>query len=76
MEKKKKKIAESIPGQPRRFLQPVTRHKERCGYVCMLITFSKSKDQLGKVARPARGQLNRENEYLEVIFPFPRFVLL
>ena len=30
--------------------------------VCMVITFSKSKDQPGKVANPARGQLNRENE--------------
>ena len=25
--------------------------------------YSKSKDQPGKVANPARGQLNRENEY-------------
>ena len=34
---------------------------------CMLMmTFSKSKDQPGKIASPARGQLNRENEY----FPF------
>ena len=30
-------------------------------YVCMVITYSKSKDQPGKVANPARGQLNREN---------------
>ena len=30
--------------------------------VCMLITFSKNQDQPGKVASPARGQLNRENE--------------
>ena len=29
-------------------------------YVCMVITFSKSKDQPGKVANPARGKLNRE----------------
>ena len=30
--------------------------------VCMVITFSKkSKDQMGKVANPARGQLNGEN---------------
>ena len=28
--------------------------------VCMVITYSKSKDQPGKVASPARGQLNRE----------------
>ena len=36
--------------------------------VCMVITYSKSKDQPGKVANPARGQLNRKNEYN---FPVP-----
>ena len=37
-------------------------------YVCMYgQTFSKSKDQPGNVANPARGQLNRENE----CFPVP-----
>ena len=30
-------------------------------YICMVITYSKSKDKPGKVAHPARGQLNREN---------------
>ena len=35
-------------------------------YVCMVITFSKGKDQPGMVANPARGQLNRENEYFSV----------
>ena len=30
-------------------------------------TYSKSMDQPGKVANPARGQLNRQNEY----FPVP-----
>ena len=35
-------------------------------YVCMVITYSKSMDQPGKVANPARGQLNRENEYSRV----------
>ena len=35
--------------------------------VCMVITCSKSMDQSGKAANPARGQLNRENEY----FPVP-----
>ena len=30
-------------------------------YVCMVITYSRVMDQLGKVANPARGQLNREN---------------
>ena len=29
---KKQKIA-SIPGRPRRFLPPITPHKERCNYV-------------------------------------------
>ena len=33
----------------------------------MVTTYSKSMDQPGKVANPARGQLNRENE-----FPCPR----
>ena len=36
-------------------------------YICMVITYSKGKDQPGKVANPARGQLNRNNEY----FPVP-----
>ena len=39
-------------------------------YVCMVITYSKGKDQLGKVANPARGQLNREHEFFRV--PVPR----
>ena len=30
-------------------------------YVCMVIIYSKGKDHPGKVANPARGQLNREN---------------
>ena len=34
---------------------------------CMLITFSKSKDQPGKVASPAHGQLNRENKYFPLL---------
>ena len=32
----------------------------------MVITCCKGKDQPGKVANPARGQLNRENEYFSV----------
>ena len=36
-----------------------------CMYICMYlwsnIDYRKSKDQPGKVANPARGQLNREN---------------
>ena len=35
-----------------------------CMYLCMVITYSKSMDQPGKVANPARGQLNRENDIL------------
>ena len=35
-------------------------------YVCMVITYNKSRDQPGKVANPARGQLNRKNEYFPV----------
>ena len=35
-------------------------------YVCMVITYSKSMDHPGKVANPARGQLNMENEYFPV----------
>ena len=35
-------------------------------YVWMFITYSKSKDLPGNVANPARGQLNRENEYFPV----------
>ena len=37
----------------------------------MVITYSKSMDQPGKVANLARGRLNRENEY----FPCPRLRL-
>ena len=40
-------------------------------YVCMYShTYSKSMNQPGKIANPARGQLNRENEY----FPVPVLV--
>ena len=39
-------------------------------YVCMVFTYSKSMDQPGKVANPARGQLNREK-----MFPCPRACL-
>ena len=34
--------------------------------LCMVITYSKGKDQPGKVANPARGQLDRENEFSPV----------
>ena len=36
-------------------------------YVCVVITYSKGKDQSDKVDNPARGQLNKEN----VCFPVP-----
>ena len=32
----------------------------------MVITYSKNIDQPGKVASPARGQLNRKNKYFPV----------
>ena len=35
-------------------------------YVGIVVTYSKSKDRPGKIANPARGQLNRENEYFPV----------
>ena len=35
-------------------------------HVCLVITHSKSMDQPGKVANPARGQLSRENECFPV----------
>ena len=41
----------------------------------MDITYSKSMDQPGKVANPARGQLNEKNEYLPV-FGSTRFSML
>ena len=42
-------------------------HNNVCMYVCMYgDTYSKSMDQPGKVAIPARGQLSRENECFPV----------
>ena len=35
-------------------------------YVCMVITYSKGKDQLGKVANPARGQLMNRDFFFPV----------
>ena len=35
-------------------------------FSCIVITYSKSQDQPGKIANPARGHLNRENEYFPV----------
>ena len=37
-------------------------------YVCMFTHIVKGMDQPGKVDNPARGQLNRENEYFPVRF--------
>ena len=37
-----------------------------CMYVCMVITYSKSIYQPGKVTDPARDQLNRKNELFPV----------
>ena len=39
-----------------------------CMYVCMIITYSRAwiNRVRFKVANPARGQLNRENEYSSV----------
>ena len=33
-----------------------------CIYVCMVITYSKGKDQPGKVADPARGQIAEQGK--------------
>ena len=35
-------------------------------YVCLVIKYSISMDQPGKAVNPARGQLNRENDYSPV----------
>ena len=39
-----------------------------CSNSCIVYghTYSKSMDQPGKVVNPARGQLNKENEYFPV----------
>ena len=39
-----------------------------CMYVCMVIAYSRSKDQPDKVSNPARGQLNRGMNI--TLFPF------
>ena len=43
-------------------------------YVCTIITYGKGKDQLGEVASPARGQLNRKNVFS--LSPFARVNLV
>ena len=49
-------------------VRPAPTYKQQpLGTVCMYgHTYSKNMDQPGKVANPARGQLNRENEYVPV----------
>ena len=52
------------------FSRPTMNSGMICMYVNMYrhhIVYSKSMNQPGKVANPARGQLNREDEY----FPVP-----
>ena len=41
-------------------------------YICMVITYSKGKDQPGKVANPSRGQLADQGK---LILPCPRLCL-
>ena len=48
-------------------IQIATKNKKLCDSASNGIVFSKSLDQPGKVANPARGQLNRENEYFLVL---------
>ena len=43
--------------------EPLWYYVSVCLYVCMVITYSEGKDQAGKVANPARGQLNREKYF-------------
>ena len=50
-----------------RLARPHSQAQTAIYIICMVITYSKSKDQPGKVADPARGQLSKENEY----FPLP-----
>ena len=47
-------------------LRTILYYRSNTMYVCMVITYSKCKDQPGEVANPARGQLNREHEYLPI----------
>ena len=55
------------PDIPSAFLTCKSARCSHTMYVCMYgHTSSKSMDQPGKVANPARGQMNRENEYFPV----------
>ena len=57
---------------PQKEVEPIAPNSEaeslnKIYYVCMYgNTYSKSTDQPVKVASPARGQLNRKNEYFPV----------
>ena len=54
-------------GTTLRIARPVPVDSRQNGmHVCMVITYSKGKDQSGKVANPARGQLNRGNYFFLV----------
>ena len=44
----------------------VSLHGDKCQCMCGHTNYSKSMDQPGKVANPARGQLKRENGYFPV----------
>ena len=63
---KREKLTASF-GQRHSVWSPRLSTVQHIMYVCMVITYSKGKDQSGKVANPARGQLNRENAF----FPVP-----
>ena len=43
-----------------------TRQVYVCMYICMVITYSKGKDQPGKVTNPGQGQLDSENDFFPV----------
>ena len=63
--KQKQKRAQTVVSQ----LLRVTVGTHTCMYIWMygvIVYYSKSKYQPDKVANPARGQLNRENEYFSV----------
>ena len=52
-------IPRHVRGQGNIYFSCSADHEQDC-------TYSKSMDQPGKVANPAQGQLNRENEYFPV----------
>ena len=61
---------------PHAFDIPITPTTKNGQHICMYgRTYSKSMDQPSKVANPARGQLNRQNEYSPVHVPAWEFGL-